>query len=816
MVDGGCHQEHGTPYMKTIAALIAIAGIASVCAVANGQTFNFVNNIPLAVPDAPAPAVTTTTAPIVGAGVITTVACTLEWNPGHTWTGDLVVQLTFTPTDGSAAVMVDLTNRRGGSSDWIGTYQFIDTAPTIFAAGNVVGPPGDYQATTVGGAAVVLNTAFASKPVAGVWTITAQDFAGADIGTINSAFVTVVGGSASIPPSGASSATAIVRNSASPGPASGLFAVRTTGGYNPVSTVAGVRANLTSILGSGHTSDQLFDNGTNGDVVAGDGVFSRTVTAPITLADGSYSIPFVVSDNRVPPRTGTGAGTINVTTVTPPVSTALGTISANATVTGTADANVGEAAWFSFTSATAATDPGSYLDTYVLSNSGYADTYMAIFDAAGAFLRSNDDDGAGLFSQLSFGRTTPERVYNGGNNAIGNDGPLPAGTYYVAIVRYFSTFSSPFGFSNAATSATTAEIGVTTSNGAPASINPTMTARFAPAVYSNSTGGPAGPVVFTSSLLSATVVSGRFPPAITNTVTADLTDGLGGGTSVTLFDNGTNGDLIAGDNIFSRTVNLTAVAVGAHTATISLVDDQGRTASASPVLTRGEDLVLTTTNLGTLSFTGTPAVATGSTALVGREVNWLRFTLDAAVDIGGTRFLDIDTNGSTIDTHIGLFDSVGTYLGISDDDSGAGLQSALTFGSIDPTGRDTNPAGGPNNGSDGGLAAGTYYLALNFWPATYNTPFIATSTSGGLGGTYVYNVYSGDQNGSTGPVCIADINGDQIIDGADFILFINSFGVGDVSIDANADVAGGIPSGGDGIIDGTDFIAFINAFGAGC
>ena len=799
--------------MKTIAALIAIAGIASVCAVANGQTVPF-GGTPLFIGDNTVS--TIDTAPLVGAGAIVTVTCTLDWNPLHTWAGDLIAQLTFTPTGGSP-VTVDLTNRRGGSSDWFGQYTFADSGENVFAAGNVVGPPGVYQATTTGGAAVSLNTAFAGMPVAGVWSLMVSDNAGGDTGTIDSASITVVGGTAPIPPSGAGNTFTIARNSALPGPFSGLLQVRTTGGFNPPSTVAGVRANLTSVLGAGHATDVLYDDGTNGDVAAGDGTYSRTVTPLAALADGVYSIPFVVSDNRVPPRTGTGNATANVITILGPAgATNLGTLGANSTASGTANAFAGEAAWFTFTSATAATDPNSYLDMYVLSNTGYTDTYMAVFDAAGNFLHSDDDDGFGLLSQMSFGRTTPERVYNGGGNAIGSDGPLTAGTYYVAVVQYFSSFSSPFGFSNTSTGATTAEIGVTTSNSAPASINPTMTARFAPAFYTNTTGGPAGPVTFTSSLLSATVVSGRFPSAITNTVTADLTDGLGGGTSVILFDDGTNGDVTAGDNIFSRTVSLAAVTVGPHTATISLVDDQGRIASASPVLTRNADVVITTTNLGTLAFTGTPAVITGSTELAGREVNWLRFTLDAAVDIGGTRFLDIDTNGSTMDTHIGLFDSVGTYLSISDDDGGDGLDSALTFGSIDPTGRDTNPAGSPNNGNDGGLAAGTYYLALNFFPATYNTPFIATSTNGGVGGTYVYNVYSGDQNGSTGPVCIADINGDQIIDGADFILFINSFGVGDVSIDANADVAGGIPSGGDGIIDGTDFIAFINAFGAGC
>jgi hypothetical protein len=264
------------------------------------------------------------------------------------------------------------------------------------------------------------------------------------------------------------------------------------------------------------------------------------------------------------------------------------------------------------------------------------------------------------------------------------------------------------------------------------------------------------------------------------------------------------------------------VAVGSYTPTITVLDAEGRTVSAAPTLTRNDDRTVITTDAGTLAFTGTTATFTHTNELVGNEVNWLKFTLADAADAGASKFVDIDTNGSQIvgtfanDTHIGLFAEDGTYLNIFNDDGGDGFASALSFGSIDPTGRDTNPAGAPNIGQNGGLSAGTYYIALNLYPANYGTPFIATNTHAANGGTYVVNVYSGDQNGSTGPVCIADINGDQIVDGNDFTLFINSYGVGDVSIDANADVAGGIPSGGDGIIDGSDFIAFINAFGAGC
>ncbi len=76
------------------------------------------------------------------------------------------------------------------------------------------------------------------------------------------------------------------------------------------------------------------------------------------------------------------------------------------------------------------------------------------------------------------------------------------------------------------------------------------------------------------------------------------------------------------------------------------------------------------------------------------------------------------------------------------------------------------------------------------------------------------------------PLCLADIAGggpdgrspDGIVDGNDFVAFVNSFSSGDVSIDPLADVAGAGIDGllPDGIIDGNDFIAFINAFAAGC
>ena len=52
----------------------------------------------------------------------------------------------------------------------------------------------------------------------------------------------------------------------------------------------------------------------------------------------------------------------------------------------------------------------------------------------------------------------------------------------------------------------------------------------------------------------------------------------------------------------------------------------------------------------------------------------------------------------------------------------------------------------------------------------------------------------------------ADLNNDSILDGNDFIAFINAFAADLPAADVEPD----------GIVDGSDFIFFINAFGAGC
>ncbi len=108
--------------------------------------------------------------------------------------------------------------------------------------------------------------------------------------------------------------------------------------------------------------------------------------------------------------------------------------------------------------------------------------------------------------------------------------------------------------------------------------------------------------------------------------------------------------------------------------------------------------------------------------------------------------------------------------------------------------------------------------------ATANTP--AGTTYGEEATTLTFNQLPAHTHSVPAFCSIADIAGggtdgrrpDGIVDGTDFIVFINSFAVGERSIDPLADIAGAGPTGllPDGIIDGNDFIAFVNAFAAGC
>ncbi len=84
-----------------------------------------------------------------------------------------------------------------------------------------------------------------------------------------------------------------------------LLRVAVTPGTNPPSTAHSVSADLTAI--GGNASQQLFDDGSNGDVTAGDNTFSFFATVANGTNGSIKSLPFTVTETSPFSRTGSGS-----------------------------------------------------------------------------------------------------------------------------------------------------------------------------------------------------------------------------------------------------------------------------------------------------------------------------------------------------------------------------------------------------------------------------------------------------------------------------------------------------------------------------
>jgi uncharacterized protein len=102
-----------------------------------------------------------------------------------------------------------------------------------------------------------------------------------------------------------------------------------------------------------------------------------------------------------------------------------------------------------------------------------------------------------------------------------------------------------------------------------------------------SAAGSANPATLTSgstTLLTVTVTPGSSPTSTAIAVTANLSS-IGGAASQAFYDDGTHGDVTAGDSIFSFSTTATVASSGAVSLPVSVTDAQLRTASASISLT---------------------------------------------------------------------------------------------------------------------------------------------------------------------------------------------------------------------------------------
>jgi hypothetical protein len=142
--------------------------------------------------------------------------------------------------------------------------------------------------------------------------------------------------------------------------------------------------------------------------------------------------------------------------------TDLGTASEN-TLTHTASLVSRGVIWVRFTTTQDAVNPDRFLDLHTvgsLLNSGNTqDTEIGLYTSTGTLITENDDVGGSFgFSRLSFGQASPDRPYPPLTiDAAGQNGLLPAGTYYAAAAAYNMSFGST-GFDVAATSTKTGTI----------------------------------------------------------------------------------------------------------------------------------------------------------------------------------------------------------------------------------------------------------------------------------------------------------------------------------------------------------------------
>ncbi len=555
---------------------------------------------------APTPRTTTSPSNPCGGGGSTNPSGTGAANPATVAAGSITL-LTVTVTPGTAPASTGITVAANLSS--IGGA----AAQTFFDNGmNGDATPGDNIFS--------FNAAVTAGTLSGAKTLPAT-ISDAQSRT-GSASIALTVTSSSTPPSATGSAAP---NTVEKGSAV-LLSVSVTPGANPVSTGITVTGDLSSIGGS--ATQMFFDNGTNGDVTPGDNIFSYTATVGAAAAAGAKTLPVTVADAQSRTANTTIALTV---TAQPPTAQPL-PFSQNWSNTNliTADndwSNVPGIIGYRGDALTGATgtDPqtitadGSGTPVNVTANQTNPD----ILTSGGLYEFELGNPVVGF--QGSGTASAPHLVINVNTTGQSNitvsynlrdiDGSTDNAVQPVALqYRVGNTggyTNVPAAFvADAATGPSAATLVTPVAVALPAAVDnqPLVQLRI---ITTNAVGndefigiddivvgsggtlplsaaGAASPNQVSSgdsTLLTVTVNPATNPTSTNITATGDLT-AIGGSGSQPFYDDGTNGDDVAGDNIFSFLADLpTTAASGAKTLNISVADAQARSASATISLT---------------------------------------------------------------------------------------------------------------------------------------------------------------------------------------------------------------------------------------
>lgn len=405
----------------------------------------------------------------------------------------------------------------------VGSAGSFTNVPAGFVSDVTTGPN---QATRVTSVSAQLPSAADNQPLVQVRIITVNA-AGEDewVGVDDVNITGSASGNPTNPTGTVSAAPATV-----PAGSATLLTVAVTAGANPTSTGLSVTGDLAAIGGS--ATQQFYDNGTNGDVAAGDLTFSFQATVANNTTPGAKTLSIGIADAES--RTGTASVAL---TVEPPPST---------DPTGTAAATPSSITAGNSTLLTVAVTPGTNPTSANLTVRGDLTTI------GGAAVQQFYDDGTH------------------GDVTSGDD----TFSYFVDVPA------------NTAAGAKTINAQIADAESRTASASITLTINDAP-TNPNGTGSatPNSAIPGATTLLTVAVTPGANPTSTNLSVTADLTS-IGGATAQSFYNDGTNGDVTANDQTFSfQAAVASATAPGVKTLPVTIRDAEARTGATNIALT---------------------------------------------------------------------------------------------------------------------------------------------------------------------------------------------------------------------------------------
>ncbi|MDP1660582.1 MAG: GC-type dockerin domain-anchored protein [Phycisphaerales bacterium] len=590
-------------------------------------------------------------------------------------------------------------------------------------------------------------------------------------------------------------------------------------GANPSAPISTVEADLTSVGGPAVAS--FNDSGLNGDATASDGIYSYAL-ASATGTPGNVTVTATDALAR------TGSGTIAVNFFN---AIALGDYSSGSHTTNVIADNVtgnGAIVWYSVSLPAVSGAGAGFVDIWTeptadpIPVTDMTDTEIGLYDASGALIAGDDDSGAGLWSELTFGSTTSRGTptfpgQTAGDAFDGFNGSLAGGVYYLAVGRFNVTYGlTGFGATSTyvgAQSQTRVHFN-TLDNTAPT--NPALSAAAA-----SPTSGTSGTPVS----ITVAVTPGGNPPSSSLSVTADLSS-MGGSAAAGMNDVGLNGDATAGDGIYTvvGTIPAGATDFSTYSVAINASDAELRNAIPVSVSVGGQATALDEATLS--GGDAGDSLATAGAFSGSGALNAIIGSTDAATDVVDVYKIQICDFANFVastalstgnpDTQLFLFDSAGNGVETNDDAVGVGTSR------IDSTFVTAN---------------GTYYLGVSrynvdpvdgaaalIFPNTFTGVNPANGGVGALAGWVNTPFSSGAYRVSLAGTCLpapaqcspADVGiqgggpgQDNLLNNNDFIAFIDLFFSSDPSADLGSQ--GGV-QGADGQWNNNDFIVFIDYF----